>query len=356
MKAHRNLIYIALHIYFVLIILIKSVLVPSIAALAVSVFQGCSKQACSQDGDFTEKPQRISVKSAVHYFSDAPVKCIDALVYNDDVMQRIDCYQRFDKTENETLLIGSCSGPKIIFLCANSQWTKDDWRESDSFNKLKRVKAELERESRQHPLMTAETYAEAGDILTDIRFTRLSSTIELRSISCDFSGKPYDGERITEAKAYLININGSCSIIPQDSYDIERIINHGELISEDLKSFRDSSLIINYLGTIGPETLYPKTELICYPNTCDWEGAESQYTRLVIEGKISGETWYWPIDINRGSGNPHEGIERNMKYTYDITIHRKGTKDPNHPILQETAEVDFTAEKWTEQENYHIAF
>lgn len=355
MKTHRSIINIAFNIYLVLLLISKSLSILGLATLAVSVFQGCSKQACSQDSNFTEATPIVSVKSAVHYSSESPINTIDALVFNNDIIQKIDCYQRFEHITEDVINIGSCGGPKIIFLCANSIWNKDEWRIAESFHKTNQMRVNLEEEDRSHPIMCAEIHTDAGASNMEANFERLSCMVGIRSISCDFEGKPYDGEKVTDARAYLINVNGSSSIRPQSSDHIERIINHRGLINDDIKAFKDSTLIISHIGTISPTASYPDIELTCYPNTCTQENAITQFTRLVIEGKILGERWFWPIDINRdqyGKG----GLERNMKYSYDVVITRKGTKDPNKPITSEMAVIAFEAEKWTEKEEYQVAF
>lgn len=358
MKAHRSIIYIALNIvnHHVFVNFIKSWLILSFVTLTAPVFQGCSRQDCTQDGSFTEMPRKPSVKLAVHLNSDSPVRSVDALVFNDDRLQRIDCYQRFDEIHDGMLMIGSCGGDKMIAICANSQWDKDEWRSADSYNKFKQMKADLAKEDRNFPLMSATIATSAGSDISGVRLERLSSIIHLNSICCDFSGKPYEGEGISDARVYLTNISGRCNLTGEDSDKIETIINHRGLLRDDLESFSDSSLIINNINHITTTLSHPHIELLCYPNTARQESAGTPFTRLVIEGKIQGETWYWPININRASGKDHEGIRRNMKYTYDIIITGKGTKDPDTPVTFDMAEVVSKAEKWTEKDEYYVAF
>lgn len=354
MKTRRSIINIALNIHYVLSRFIKSLPDLGIAILAASVFQGCSKHACTQDSDFTGRPLDFPVKLAVHNLTDGSIKSIDALVFEDDILQRIDCYQRFENSGKEILHVGSCSGNKIIFICANPQCDKEGWRSADSFRKINQIKADLEKEERSHPLMSAEVRTSAGGEICKANLERLSSIVAVNSISCDFAGRPYEGETLTDVRIYLTNICGTCSITAQNTDRIERIINHGGLIAEDLKAFSDSSLVIRHIGDIDSERIMTDIELVCYPNTCIDENAGSSFTRLVIEGKIQGETWYWPININRESGGT--GIERNTKYTYDIVITRKGSKDPDSPISWEMAEIKFEAERWNEKEEYHVGF
>lgn len=357
MKRHR----IFSHIAFALsgnsvhLISTKSWLILSLVILTFPVEQGCSKHEHPQDSDFTEAPPRSSVKLAVRQSEDALVHSLDAFVFNDDALKRIDCYQRSDNGNSEELLIGSCSGSKIVLLCANTPWEKKKWEEVSSYQKAASLKVNLEDEDEAYPIMSAVTAIKAGNA-TDITLERLTSVIELNSIRCDFTGKPYEGEEITDAKVYLTNVNGTCSIMPESVEPIERIINHGSLIQDDIIRFTHFCPIADSIGTIKISLTHPEIRLLCYPNTSREESIGTPFTRLVIEGKIQGETWYWPININRDCGSGHEGIERNMKYIYDITLRSKGTKDPDSPIVAQMAETRLETKKWKEKQPYHVSF
>ena len=354
MKKHRilyNLAFIISH-SSAYAVFGKSTLILSMITLIVSVTQGCSKHP--QDGSFTEVSRKASVKLAVHNPQSTRMHSIDALVFNDDQLQRLDCYQNFENMADGEQFIGSCSGAKILLLCANLQWNKDSWREYNSYKKACSLKVDLENEDREFPVMASVNHIKAGEEQTEVTLERISSEVVLRSICCDFTGKPYAGESITDTKVYLTNVNGSCSIIPQDDGAIERIINHRELIESDINIFNDTGLIFRRLEEISSSRSYPGIELLCYPNTSPEESIGSPFTKLVVEGKIQGETWYWPIDINRsGSGI---GIERNRRYIFDITIRCKGTKDPDITISSEMTDIIFEAETWKEKESYSISF
>ena len=188
----------------------------------------------------------------------------------------------------------------------------------------------------------------------------------LRSVSCDFSGKPYAGEQITDARVYLTNLNATCSLMPGEKETIERIINHKGLIQEDIKALKDSTLVVKHIGDFGQVCIHPSASLMCYPNTSREESLGTPMTRLVIEGKIQGETWYWPLDINRNGadgvgaddsgGVTDYGVGRNCRYVFDVTITGKGTKDPDRPVTREMAETIFKIEQWNEKEEYSVAF
>ena len=353
MRIHRNfhnLAFIISHMS-ALAEFVKSMLILSMITLIFSVLQGCSKHP--QDSGFTEVTGKASVKFAVQNIKKSQTHSIDALVFNDDPLQRLDCYQYFEDTIEGEQLIGSCSGDKILLLCANLCWEKDSWREYNSFKKAGAIKVNLEDEDIEYPIMSSYAYIKAGEA-ADIALERLSSEIELRSIRSDFSGKPYDGEPITDAKVYLININASCSLLPQQDELLERIINHGCLIDSDMESLNDKNMIFSTLEDINENLQIAEAILTCFPNTSSEESIGSPFTKLVIEGKIHGETWFWPLDINRADAGT--GIERNCRYIFDVTIRSKGTKDPNTTITPEMTDIIFETETWKEKEAYCVSF
>ena len=353
MKKHRNFYNLAFIISHTsaFAVFFKSTLALSMISLILSVLQGCSEHP--QDSGFTEATEKASVKFAVHNLQASQTHSLDALVFNDDQLQRLDCYQCFENIVEGEQLVGSCSGNKILLLCANLQWDKDNWIQYNSFKKACSLKADLEEEDRDFPVMSAISHITAGEA-TDMKLERISSEVELRSISCDFTGKPYAGETITDAKVYLTNVNARCSIIPQEDESLERIINHRGLIEPDIRAFKDTSMIFGSLPEITSTRFYPDITLLCYPNTSSEESIGSPFTKLVIEGKIQGETWYWPLAINREL--PNIGIERNRRYIYDITIRSKGTKDPDMTITSEMTDIKFEAQTWKEKEEYCVSF
>lgn len=356
MKTHRkhNLIAFAIsrfHFYTVS----QSLLILGTVTLTTPVFQGCDMHEHPQDSGFTEGKTKSSVKLAVHLPEGTPIRSIDAFVFDDDRTRRIDCYQRCSDFNGEELLIGSRGGSKIAILCANAPWEKMEWEDVYSFNKTAAIKVNLEDEESEYPVMSAAFRMDAGKDTSAV-MERLTSEVVLRSIRCDFSGKPYEGEAITDAKVYLTNVNATCMIVPGSEYTIERIINHGSLIPEDVINFKNINIITDSLKTINSSPQHPEIRLLCYPNLSSRETIGTPFTRLVIEGRIQGETWYWPVSINRDCGTGHEGIERNRRYVYDITIRSKGTKDPDIPIVPEMAETIFETERWKEKEPYHVVF
>ncbi len=328
--------------------LILSILIP-----LVPMLHGC--ESLHQDGSFTGAYDKTQPVKLAVLNSKEDVETLEVLAFNDDQLQKLDCYQRFENPVSGTVNISSQNGEKIIMACANSHFDRNDWMHISSLAGLEEIKVELENEVRGRPVMSGSLRTKAGSSGESIMLERLHSKVILRSISCDFTGKAYDGEQIRNARAYLTNVNATCPIWGECLY-AERYVNRGMLSEADISRFKDESLIINDLGTIGKDIIHCNVNMICYPNLPDSEGPGTSFTRLVIEGEIAGQIWYWPIDINRGDDIAQEGVGRNMEYIYDIRITRKGSADPDTAI--ETGCVEFIMEvrEWKEKDEYKEVF
>ena len=120
---------------------------------------------------------------------------------------------------------------------------------------------------------------------------------------------------------------------------------------------KDPSLLCaDIIEDIGKSPLEANINLHCYPNMSSAESPGSAFTRLVIQGDIEGQTWYWPININRSTTGVGAGVERNMNYIYDIIITRKGSADPDTAISTGSITINMNVEEWREKENCKVHF
>lgn len=355
-QAHTTLAFVSIFRSFLNIIyLFRPAL--GISFSLILVLHGC-ESLLSPDGCFTETEYH-SVKLAVPKSSENYISSLDALIFNDDKLQRIDCYQRFGMYGDRTLDIGSTSGPKIIMACTNTKFSLYDWGIIYTPAGLTQMKTDLEDERRDFPVMSGVTYFTAGhsDIdETTLDLRRVSSEVVLHSLSSDFTGRAYEGEKLQNIKVYLTNINVTSPIWDETGIS-ERYINLGRLNFEEIARFKEPSLIYQEIeGEVGKNAITPDIRLWCYPNTCPEEGIGTAFTRLVIQADIQGETWYWPIDVNRHNNNGDDGVHRNSIYTYDIVIKRKGSGDPDTAITTGDIEIKTNIREWNEKEEYSIPF
>ncbi len=333
----------------------QSVLGKTLLTLLPALSCGCSAEGNLSSATSTD--ERIALRITRSY-SDSQMNSLDIFVFKDEVIKSLDCYQRVERPENWEGDVSSSSGDRIINICANSQLERDEWPWIRSQDALKKITVSLELESRTSPFMSGEATVSATKgrpYYTDILMRPAVSEICLRSLCCDFTGKPYSGEKLTDIKVYLTNINAECGMLSDGDISPTRLINVGRLCEEDLELFADPGLVYQELaGTVGKSPVRPDIRLWCYPSNVPEESPGTPYSRLVIEGKISGSTYYWPININRKDED--RGISRNRRYTFDVRITRKGSTDPDIPVNADNMEITFNSEPWEEKEDYQVIF
>ena len=282
------------------------------------------------------------------------VRDIDLLIFNDDRLQKLDTYQKVSPASCSTVKAASGSGEKIMTAIANGQRDRFEWADINSRKGLDRITATLEKEDRNHLLMSGECRCRAGG-RANLSLQRLCSEICLRSISCDFKGRPYEGLELENVRVYLTNVNAEASVISEQPYHPVRIINAGALNESDATHFMDRSMIIQEIdGRIDSNVRNLNISLLCYPNEAEEEGPGTPFTKLVIEGRTGGETYYWPLEINRKDGA--SGISRNSRYIYDVRIRRLGQYDPDTTADPRSIDIMTEVKAWEEREEYGVRF
>lgn len=321
----------------------------------VPTLHGCGSVP-TPDCGFVVAESSVTTKVAVPDDRQGSMRAMDILVFNDDELQRLDCYQRMDESNDEDFFVSSQKGAKIIMFYANSQHSVEDWMWIGSLSGVSDVSVSLEKESRDFPVMSGRLDVTAGGTYTPT-LERLSAEIVLKSVSCNFAGKPYDGEKLENVSVYLTNVNAESPVWP-DGQKSSRFINQGRLSENDMSRFSDPSLVFHSLeGSIGEVPVNAGIRLRCYPNSSAKEGPGTPFTRLVIQGDIQGVTWYWPVAVR---GRPDEeksaGVERNTQYTYDILITGKGSADPDTEIEKGSIMIKTEILEWTGKEEYSVQF
>lgn len=316
---------------------------------------GCSK---SPDGyrTATDEPDMpiIKVKGIEGEYSGGT---LDILTYNNDRLCRLDSYQRIEDFHGRTVKAEHREGEKTVILLYNLKRKPFAWNEICSISTAGKLSCSLEEEDPQKPFMAGTCRLDqSGDNTAEL--APLSSRICLRSISCDFSGTAYAGNTIKDLKAYITNVNAEYPMTGGNGGKPGRIINAGMLNHDDLRKFRCPEIIYREIAEeLGKISMTTDAFFLCYPNTSSEDAPGSPFTRLVIEGRIGSNTYYWPININRsGNGSLTAGIESNFTYCYDIAIRRKGVTDPDTPIDPKDIDIIMTIKPWNEKENCNVSF
>lgn len=257
------------------------------------------------------------------------IRSAHILTFNADSLGWLDSYQYIDDIGNGEIIIASTSGHKTSHICANLNLSDEDIARISTVDDLEKLRCRLEDVRPDYPPMIG--VAEIGaDCKMKAEISKMLSEIVLRSVRCDFKGTSYEGEQITDAKIYLTNVSAE-ETLSNEANKAKRFINIGRLIQDDLEEFSFPGIMAQEIGEdIGSLRLTPEISLLCFPNVSEEEGPGSPFTKLILEGKIEGETYYWPIAVNRKDGG--KGIRRNCRYVYDLTIKRKGCLDPEDEI------------------------
>lgn len=279
------------------------------------------------------------------------IQVADAFIFENDDLKKLHCYQRFESWQ-EIYSLASGSGEKSLFILCNNNRDKYEWADIKSLSSMSSIISDLENESKTHPVMTFFCNFTAGEDII-ISPLPLRSEILVRSIRCDFSKESYSEEKLTDVRAYLTYVNSSCSITAESPILPSRIINTGRLEMDALKQFRDSTLISVFIAKeVGQDGVFPETSLFCYPNNTTEESIGTPFTKLVIEGKIGGDTYYYPIKINPDGG----GISKGCRYCYDIVITRAGSTQPDGEIKDSDTQLTMEVIKWKDLQEYDVAF
>lgn len=283
---------------------------------------------------------------------------LDVFTFNSAGGGYLDSYQHHEAFYGKDLEIRSQSGAKEIFICINGQRDRYGWTGISSKSSLDDIYIDLKLERREALCSTCEGKVMAGDEATYMMELRsMASEIVLNTIRCDFRGKSYEGEMLTDVKVYLTNVNCRCRITDDGDILPLDIINTGRLDLEDISDFTEPDMIYQEMGEdIGSSGVNAGMSFICYPNACLKESPGTPFTRLVIEGSINGETFWWPVDINRQEGAEEPGIHRNMRYIFDIVITRKGASDPDTVLETDVFEADMRIKPWKEKEEQEVIF
>ena len=318
------------------------------AVLIILVPAGCSSIINTE----LDAPTKSS-QTSLHQNSQLTGKTwLDILTFDDDRLARLDAYQTISDYNEDIAYVESTGGKKIIFFCTTGPHHKYEWKGINSYSALNQMLSYLKHESRDLLTKTGECRTTAGDKFASVILKPLVCKIQIEAFSYDFSGTPYSKSQITELKAYLINVNSSCPLIYTYPEKPIQIINHGRLSTEDLKCMTDPSLLYSEINDIQRKAAV----FFCMPNY----GIEGNHgnppTRLVLEGRIDGHTYYWPINIGTQVEDGTYIVERNHCYAYDIHIRRKGTTDPDIPISIDTCEIDLNIKSWIEKKEYGIEF
>lgn len=285
----------------------------------------------------------------------------DIFVFESGGTQRLDSYQRVPVKEGDIAFASSGYGRKRIVAIVNPHTDRYSWAGINSYTALYKEKASLHNEDPSALLMSGEAYSEPGSgNVCSIPVSPIASEIVLQSIRCDFSDRPYREARLENVRIYLTNVSSEAPLLQDKGFMPSGFVNMYGLDPEGIRGFSHPDILYRELAApVGMNTVYPGISLFCYPNECAEESSGSPYTRLVVEGEILGKKCYYPISINNGMtvpGSHGDGIGRNCRYTFDLTVRSMGSSDPDIEVGPAEIETVCLIEPWSVRDDTAVIF
>ena len=254
------------------------------------------------------------------------VKRLDIFIFNAD-NGVLDSWQTHSGHISTGVTAQSGHGPRIIAAIANMETSPEILASIRSYDDLKNIEAELANDSPEYPIMSGTASYESGsDRECTITLTPVLCEISL-SLKCRFGGE-WKGAEMKDVQVFLTGVSGRTALTAGSPSLPTEILNIGGLSEFDLQRLAVPRMLCVPLGDIkstdGSSRVY--ASLYAYPNNTKTESLGSPFTRIVIEGKVNGEVWYYPI--------PLKDLQRNTYYSIDITITQAGSKEPFTDVSQ----------------------
>ena len=291
-----------------------------------------------------EEPVPSARKAQIYIYpvGKTSVQGLDLLFFQDEPLSRLDAYQHLDGIQGNRVTGTSSTAARKVVILSNYPSESYAWSGIRTIESLADLPFRLKDEKPSAPMLYG--ISEAG-VMEQVTLRPMLSCIILRSIACDFSERPYAGERLGEVRAYLAYASDECRpFAPEDTP--ASWINAGSLDETATAALPNPETILHSLSPSLGGRIYPDAHFYCYPNPSDGTAFGSPVTRLVIEGKLRGTTYYYPIDLPK--------LEANRQYRMDVTLTRAGTTDPDTPAVAgsfrlENRVLDWDGREWDDK-------
>ena len=280
--------------------------------LPAFLFLACSPQALPEEA----APATRKAQIYVYPSGKTTLQGFDLLFFQDAPLFRLDAYQHLDGNSGNRVTGTSSTAARKVVILSNYPSSTYAWSSIRSFESLADLPFRLEDENPEAPLLYG--ISEAG-VMDKVTLKPMLAKITLRSIACEFSGRPYAGERLQDD--------------PASSW-----LNAGRLDETETAALSHPETVLRSLSQSLGGRIYPSAEFCCYPNPSDGTQFGRPVTRLVIEGRLRGVTYYYPIDL--------PALEADVQYAMDVTLTRAGTTDPDIPAVSGSVRLESQVLDW----------
>lgn len=293
----------------------------------------------------TSLPERWPL--TIQYRSASATDTVDLFLFDTLGARSLDAYQQVCGQDVYAL---SCVGPRQLVALSGLGGDRARWAGIRTYGDLFKLCFSLDRDTPEHPLLAGQVLLEDGVVRrATLPLNTLLSFVRIRSVSCDFSGRPYARESFGNTLIYLQYAGTECRPLEAGDGPPVCFVNPGRLDSAAVLALPfPERLLQRGLGPVGPQRLYPGREFCCYANPVREAALGRPVTRLVLEGTVGKHYCYYPIEL--------PGLEAGCRYDLDITLLRMGTDDPDIPAGSSTVRLDVHVHPWDIREVQTVDF
>ena len=276
-------------------------------------------------------------------------EAIDLFFFDTLGAQKLDTYQQVMPLAGGNHPYGVCGpGAKRLVALSGTAGLTDPWLDIRNYGSICKKTYRLEEENPDAPRLVAETLLKEGaSRVALLNLQPMICQIRIKSVSCDFSGRPYAGMFFSNSKLYLTYAGTEYKPLGPGGGHPVSWINAGALDSLASMALPHPEMVLQKgLGIIGRQRLYPDIGFYCYANPDGAQGIPR--TRLVLEGSIDGHLCYYPLEI--------ANLQPGKVYSFDITLRRMGSPDPDIPVASDAVLVETQTVPWRTPEPGTVLF
>jgi hypothetical protein len=273
-------------------------------------------------------------------FFSFPQDQLDLLFFECTGARRLEAYQRARVRDNRLVYGLSGSGERHIAVLSAHRDSLFPYAGIRHYGDLCETVAWLGHEDPDHPRLYGETEVAPGVSRTaEVRLQPALCSIRLRSVACDFSGRPYAGSRFESTRLYLTHAGTEYPPFGPAGRMPLQWMNVGAADSLSCLSLPHPEMLLQEgLGPVGSLRQTADRCFCCYPNPATEDVLGLSRTCLVLEGRVNGIRCYYPL--------PLPGMQPGDAYTLDVTLLRMGTPRPDLPAEAGSYQLDIRTEPW----------
>ena len=286
----------------------------------------------------SRKVTQIYLQSTKNTTADA----VDLFFFDPSGAQNLDAYQQITDWNGSNAVYGlSGTGAKHLVALSGTAGETGRWWDIRNYGSLCKYTFSLADDSPDKPLLVGET--DLQDALSrqlTLPLHPMLCQIRIRSVSCNFAGRPYAGADFRNSACYLAYAGTECFPVGTGDRPPASWINAGVLDSIALNSLPQPEMIAQEgWGSTGNTPRHPSRSLYCYPHPL---------TQVVLAGTLADMTCYYPI--------PLPDLQAGQSYELDITLRRMGSARPDIPVQSDAYPLQMEALPWDEHNTQTIPF